>query len=104
MSLVSILIRSMDRPTLERALDSAAAQDHPDLELVVVAACGPRHRALPETWRGRPLRMVVPPEPLDRARAANAALDAARGEWLNFLDDDDELLPRHVSTLLASAR
>jgi hypothetical protein len=30
-------------------------------------------------------------------------LDAARGDWLNFLDDDDELFPQHVSALLAAA-
>jgi tetratricopeptide (TPR) repeat protein len=99
----SILIRSMDRPTLARALDSAAAQTHGDVELVVVAACGASHRSLPQTWNGRPLNLVASRERLDRARAANAALDAAAGEWLNFLDDDDELMPHHVATLLADA-
>jgi len=104
--LVSILIRSMDRPTLARALDSAAAQTWPNLEIVVVAACGGRHRALPETWKGRSLRLVRPQPDrlLPRPEAANAALEAARGEWLNFLDDDDELLPQHVATLLAAPR
>ncbi|MFT3790110.1 MAG: glycosyltransferase [Rudaea sp.] len=106
MPLVSILIRSMDRATLVRALDSAAAQTWPNLEIVVVAACGSRHRALPETWNGRPLRLVYPQpdRTLPRPEAANACLDAARGEWLNFLDDDDELLPAHVATLLAAPR
>jgi tetratricopeptide (TPR) repeat protein len=36
--------------------------------------------------------------------AANLALESAQGEWLNFLDDDDELLPHHVETLLAAPR
>ena len=104
--LVSILIRSMDRATLERALDSAAAQTWPNLEIVVVAACGSRHRALPSTWKGRPLRLVYPQpdRPLPRPDAANAGLDAARGDWLNFLDDDDELLPEHVATLMSAPR
>lgn len=104
--LVSILIRSMDRPSLQRALDSAAAQTWPNLEIVVVAACGSAHRELPDEWQGRPLRLILP-EPdrrLPRPDAANACLDAARGEWLNFLDDDDELLPQHVTTLLAAPR
>ena len=104
MSLVSILIRSMDRPTLRRALDGAAAQTHPEVELVVVAACGPSHAPLPETWGGRPLRFVVPSEPQPRPQAANLCLDHAHGEWLNFLDDDDELLPEHVATLLGASR
>jgi len=104
--LVSILIRSMDRPTLERALRSAAAQSWPHLEIVVVAACGAAHRPLPAAVDGRPLRLVHADSTrrLARADAANVALDAAQGEWLNFLDDDDELLPPHVTELLAAAR
>ena len=103
--LVSILIRSMDRPTLDRALDSAAAQTWPNLEIVVVAACGARHRELPSDYRGRPLRFVVSARgALQRADAANACLEAAHGEWLNFLDDDDELLPAHIETLLSAKR
>jgi len=104
MSLVSILVRSMDRPCLARALDSAAAQTHPEVDLVVVAACGPGHRELPATWNGRPLQFEVPDGPRARPLAANLCLDSARGEWLNFLDDDDELLPGHVATLLAAPR
>lgn len=100
---VSALIRSMDRPVLRRALDSAASQTYPNLELVVVAACGSRHQTLPETWSGRPLRFVMPARPLQRADAANACLDAATGEWLNFLDDDDEWAVDHVERLLALA-
>jgi tetratricopeptide (TPR) repeat protein len=104
--LVSILIRSMDRPTLDRALDSAAGQSWPNLELVVIAACGAGHRPLPLRYRERPLRLILP-EPdrqLDRPSAANLALDSARGQWLNFLDDDDELLPEHLATLLTAPR
>jgi predicted O-linked N-acetylglucosamine transferase (SPINDLY family) len=102
--LVSVLIRSMDRPTLERALASVAAQTYPAIEIVVVAACGGRHRVLPDRIGAFACRLVVPTEPLDRARAANAALDAAYGDWLNFLDDDDEFLPDHVATLVAALR
>ncbi len=104
--LVSILIRSMDRPMLMRALDSAAAQTWPNLEIVVIAACGRTHRALPTTYRDRPLRLVFSEhgERLSRPGAANAGLDAAHGEWLNFLDDDDELLPLHLTTMLKAPR
>ena len=102
--LVSILIRSMDRATLPRALDSAARQTWPNLEIVVVAACGDAHSALPDERYGRPLRLVNTGEKLTRPQAANVALESARGEWLNFLDDDDELLPEHVSTLMAAPR
>jgi glycosyltransferase involved in cell wall biosynthesis len=96
--LVSVLVRSMDRPTLQRALDSAAAQDYPNVEVVVIAA-DPAHRALPDRCGAFPLRFVATARPLKRAEAANVALEAARGDWFNFLDDDDELKPNHVSRL-----
>ncbi|MGH8172402.1 MAG: glycosyltransferase [Rhodanobacteraceae bacterium] len=100
--LVSILVRSMDRPTLARALDSVARQDYPAIEVVVVAAAGAGHRPPPERAGAFPVRFVASRNPLKRAEAANVALESARGEWLNFLDDDDELLPDHVSTLRAA--
>lgn len=99
--LVSILIRSMERPTLQRALDSVAAQDYPNAEVVVVAA-GESHRDLRERCGAFPLRLVRSARPLARAEAANVALEAARGDWFNFLDDDDELLPIHLSRLRAA--
>ncbi len=104
--LVSILVRSMDRPTLQRALRSAARQNWGNVEIVVVAACGRKHRRLPDHVLGRPLRLVYPqPDArLSRPEAANVALQAAQGEWLNFLDDDDELLPDHLSTVLEVPR
>jgi hypothetical protein len=101
--LVSILVRSMGRPQLHDALASIGAQSHPALEAVVVAACGPDHPPVPAQAGHATVRLVVPTERLPRPRAANAAIDAAQGEWLGFLDDDDRLLPGHVEALLASA-
>lgn len=101
--LVTALIRSMDRPVLRRALDCAAAQTYPNLEILVVAACGARHQELPATWNDRPVRMVRSESRLPRAEAANAGLDAARGEWINLLDDDDEWTADHVDHLLRFA-
>lgn len=102
--LVSIVIRSMDRPTLERAMQTAARQTWRNIEIVVVAACGDAHRALPEKFLGRSLRFVQLHRPLPRPEAANAGLEAARGEWIIFLDDDDEFMPAHIEKLLAAPR
>lgn len=100
--LVSVIIRSMDRPTLSDALDSVALQTYPNVEVVVVNAKGPGHRAVGD-WCGRfPLRVVSDDnQPLARSRAANVGLDAARGNYLIFLDDDDEFLPHHIARLKA---
>lgn len=35
-----------------------------------------------------------------RSRAANAGLDAATGEFIGFFDDDDEIFPNHVKSLV----
>ena len=92
----------MDRPTLGRALDSVASQIWTNLEIVVAAACGRSHRLLPEKYCGRPLRQIFPDRggTLSRPEAANLCLEYARGDWLIFLDDDDEYCPDHLKTLM----
>lgn len=102
-ALVSILIRSVDRPDqLDRALNSVAAQTWPRIEVVVVNAKGAGHRALPEWCGGFPLRFVDSPNALHRSAAANKALDHAVGDALLFLDDDDWLDPDHVHKLASA--
>lgn len=96
---VSILIRSLDRPQLHEALASVAAQTWPRLEVVVVAV-HPGHSALPATVGPHPLRLLPAEVPRARSLAANTALDAATGDWLLFLDDDDWLMPDHVQRLV----
>ena len=64
----------------------------------MVAACM-GHDPLPEHWAGVRVRLVGTDAPVRRSRAANRALQHARGEWLLFLDDDDWLLPGHVGRL-----
>ena len=98
--LVSAIVRSMDRESLSQALQSLADQQHPNLEIVVVNAKGPGHRELPPRIGPCPVRLVGTGEPLGRTRAANVGLDAAQGELVFFLDDDDVVYPEHVATLV----
>lgn len=100
--LVSVVVRSTDRPSLPEALASIAAQDYPRIEVVVVGASGPGHSALPERCGPQPLRFVACATRRNRPEAANAGLDAATGDWITFLDDDDVFLPGHLSGLMAA--
>lgn len=98
--LVSIIIRSMDRPMLSRALDSVALQTWPHIEVVVVNARGGEHSPLPDYCGRFPLRVVNQGgERLFRSRAANVGLAACRGGYIGFLDDDDTMDPDHIQHL-----
>jgi tetratricopeptide (TPR) repeat protein len=103
--LVSIVVRSIGRPELATALASAAAQDHSALEILVIDATGGKHPPLPaiDLRPGHSISLVCTGRRLPRPHAANAGLDASRGEYFCFLDDDDAYEPGHVSTLLAAA-
>ena len=99
--LVSVLIRTMGRPTLARSIYAALAQAHRPLEIVVVNAGAKPLPPLPPT-HDVPMR-VIGGGPYRRPQAANAALDHARGDWMVFLDDDDAFAPNHVASLLQAA-
>jgi GT2 family glycosyltransferase len=101
---VSLIVRSMTRPSLVEALSSIARQSYPRIEVVVVNARGPGHPAMDDGCGRFPLRFIDRGRPLDRSAAANAGLDAARGDYIGFLDDDDLLFPDHVSVLVAALK
>lgn len=96
--LVSVVVRTKDRSELLRqALASLARQTWRRLEVVLVNDGG----APPELGALEDLdvRRVELPENQGRAAAANAGVEAARGDYFGFLDDDDLLEPDHVETL-----
>ncbi|MGH8801058.1 MAG: glycosyltransferase [Casimicrobiaceae bacterium] len=100
---VSVVVRSTDRPTLAAALASLAEQDYPTVEVVLVAASGATHPAPPARIGAHPVRFAASAVRLTRPQAANVGIDAASGDWISFLDDDDVLLPGHVAGLAAAA-
>ncbi|HEY2630650.1 MAG TPA: glycosyltransferase [Usitatibacter sp.] len=100
--LVSILIRTVDRPAwLREALASCANQTYPNLEVVVIEDGPETSRAIVEEFSGRvAVRYRATGTKGGRAKAGNVALAESRGEWLNFLDDDDLFFADHVEALV----
>lgn len=94
---VSAIIVTRNRPALlARAIESVRAQDHADIELVVVDnASDP-----PLSLAGA--RVVRSDEMLSAARARNLGMDHAGGQVLCFLDDDDCWLPGKLADVLAA--
>lgn len=96
--LVSIITRTLGRPTLPEAAACVAAQTWRPLEWVVVDAAGTG--LVPPVAGDVPVRVVSTGGRLSRGAAANAGMLAAQGEWLMLFDDDDLIRPVHVSRLV----
>lgn len=104
---IVVIVRSVGRATLGRALHSIAAQtlfSEGQAELVVLVVdalgCG---ITLPATSPSLSVRLLSKGAHLNRSTAAQFGLDTAHsefpGSWALFLDDDDELLPEHLAKL-----
>ena len=103
--LVSVVIPTLDRPKmLLRAIGSVLRQTHHDIEVIVVV-----DRPSVETLAAVSsvadcrLRLIVNPHPTTAGGARNVGVDHAAGEWIAFLDDDDEWLPSKLEHQLAFA-
>jgi Glycosyl transferase family 2 len=116
--LVSVTVATLGRPELvSRSLPSILAQSHDELEVIVagdgappqteadVAALGdsrvqyldlgPR-----QTWTDDPVKLWL----VGATRARNAAVKTARGRWIVEFDDDDQMRPECLESLLELAR
>jgi glycosyltransferase involved in cell wall biosynthesis len=97
---ISVVVCTRDRPeTLPRALSSIWRQTRRGFEVIVVDdGSQPPVRFASEL--PAPLR-VVRLERLGPGAARAAGLDAARGRYIAYCDDDDEWMPDHLADLAA---
>ncbi|MGH9587286.1 MAG: glycosyltransferase family 2 protein [Acidobacteriaceae bacterium] len=103
---VSVIIPTRNRPDLVvTAVRSALRQDFANFEIIVVIdGDDPRTtRALSDFTDPR-LRVIDLAVTVGAAEARNVGVHEARGEWVAFLDDDDEWLPHKLSRQMVVAR
>ena len=98
--LVSVIVRTMGRSTLQKAVASIALQTYTHIEVVLVDAAAQGLEANSMPHGNLPAKSISANRPLGRAEAANAGMQAAAGEYLIFLDDDDWLYPDHIAKLV----
>ncbi len=105
MVLVSVVIPTFGRPELVcRAVRSALGQTMRELEVVVVIdGDDPATLAALETIDDPRLRHLSQPQKRGAGHARDTGAAASRGEWVAFLDDDDEWLPEKLQRQLAQA-
>jgi LmbE family N-acetylglucosaminyl deacetylase len=100
--LVSVIVRTKNRPhLLAAAIKSIREQTYANLEMVVVSDGGePVQDVVESLSSGIPVRYIHHEKCAGRASAANSGLKAAKGKYINFLDDDDVFYPQHVACLV----
>jgi glycosyltransferase involved in cell wall biosynthesis len=102
--LVSIIVRTKDRPKLLRkALRSIAVQTYRPVEVVLVndGGCDLDDDEIRGILGDVSLNYLRLGKNTGRAHAGNVGIENARGGYTGFLDDDDEFYPDHVGTLVS---
>ena len=119
--LVSIIVPTYNRAELiaQRTIPSVQRQDYPNWELLIVGDCmdasqaailreaaqtDPRIRFHNLRRRGKYPATKGPMWYVAGIKPMNFGLRVARGAWIAHLDDDDEFLPDHLSSLLRTAQ
>jgi glycosyltransferase involved in cell wall biosynthesis len=105
MPLVSVVIPTLGRPyLLLRALSSVLNQTHKELEVVVVIdGPDPETTAVLRSVSDTRLKVIENLQSMTAAGARNIGAANATGDWIAFLDDDDEWLPQKLERQLAVA-
>ena len=94
----SVIIPTHNRKELLlEALNSLARQAHSKFDVIVVNDGGTAVRGLIEAFsRFFPIQLIELKESRGVSNARNRGIEAASGDYLAFLDDDDIFLPQHL--------
>jgi len=106
---VSIIMPTYKRPgTLSRAIDSVLAQDYENCEIIVVDDNDPASSFRKETelvmdkyLNNTSVKYIKHAKNCNGSVARNTGIRNSTGEFIALLDDDDEFLPRKISSQVA---
>lgn len=106
--LVSVVIPTYSRnEALERALNSILNQTYRNLDIIVVDdnSCDSVYRIfvqriIEKYASDQRIHYIQNPKNLGGAAARNVGIEAAKGEYIAFLDDDDEYYPQKIEKQL----
>jgi teichuronic acid biosynthesis glycosyltransferase TuaG len=103
--LVSVVVPTRNRlDRLRRATASVLSQTEVDIELIVVddaSSDGTSLYLADLQSKDDRVRLLRNPTPTGGAAARNRGIESSRGQWIAFLDDDDEWLPWKIAAQLA---
>lgn len=106
--LVSVVIPTYSRnDALERAINCILKQTHQNLDIIVVDDNPPESEYRSSTEKimekyasESRIRYIQNPQNLGGSGARNQGIKAAKGEYIAFLDDDDEYYPEKIEKQL----
>lgn len=103
--LVSIIVRTYNRPDrLRECLQCIHKQSYRPLEVVIVNDAGEDvETVIQDELDDVTYKYIAHRINLGRTAGLNTGVEAASGEYINFVDDDDGVYPHHIQTLVNTA-
>ncbi|HBP38387.1 MAG TPA: glycosyl transferase family 2, partial [Clostridiales bacterium] len=101
---VSVIIPTYKRPVeyLARSIDSVRSQSYENIEIIVIDDSPDSFESRPdikkyiESLPAGTVRYLQNPTNIGGSLSRNRGMDQATGDFITFLDDDDEYLPGKV--------
>jgi glycosyltransferase involved in cell wall biosynthesis len=100
---VSVVIATRDRPELLRiTLRAVLAQDYPGaVDVTVVYDHSEPEAGLLDEFPDAPIQVITNTRTPGLAGARNSGIEASKGDWVAFCDDDDDWMPDKLSSQFA---
>ena len=99
---VSVIIPTHNRPQLlQRAIKSVVSQTYQGIELIVIDDASQDKIKLPSNYNSLlDVQIIRNDKSLGPSVARNIGIDVAKGEYISFLDDDDEYFPEKIRSAI----